>query len=67
MHPEIAWRLFIAHSTGCPRCHQAGGERAHADTLCRTGRALLTHWEDAELAWARLRRHNGARPVDTSP
>ncbi len=64
MHPEIAWRLFTAHCLGCPRCHQAGGERAQADTLCRTGRALLEHWDQAELTWAQLRRQDGKIPLD---
>jgi len=56
VHPEVLYRRFMDHCRRCPRCHQAGGERAHEDDLCPTGRSLVHTWESAELSWATVRR-----------
>jgi hypothetical protein len=55
MHPEFYWRRFSEHVRFCPRCQQAGGERAREEDMCVHGRAFVQAWEMAEISWARIR------------
>jgi len=55
VHPEVVYARAVAHWRRCPRCRQAGAERAQRSELCRVGQSLLDTWEEAELTCAQLR------------